>query len=98
MVILSWFVVFCVSLRWHTVFKWNACAGANIRDLVVESPTSLLQLILDYTPIPQLVDSMNCNHQHLKTLKFHCCRLCYSLYCERYKRIESIPRSNNCKH
>ena len=72
----------------------NACASANIRDLVVESCTRLLQLILDYTSIMQLVDILNCNHQHLKTLEFHCCRLCYSLHCERYKKLELIPRSN----
>ena len=76
----------------------NACASANIRDLVVESPTRLLQLILDYTSITQLVDNTNCNHQHLKTLEFHCRSLCYSLHCERYKRLEIISRTNKCKH
>ena len=45
----------------------NVCASADIRDLVVESPIGLLQLILDYTSITQLVDNTNCNHQHLKT-------------------------------
>ena len=45
----------------------NASASANIRDLVVESPDRLLQLILDYTTITQLVDNFKFNHQHLKT-------------------------------
>ena len=76
----------------------NACASANIRDLVVESPTRLLQLILDYTSITQLVDNTNCNHQHLKTLDFLCRSLCYSLHCKSYKRLEIISRTNKCKH
>ena len=67
----------------------NACASANIRDLVVESSGRLLQLILDYTNITQLVDNFKWNHQYLwKTLEFHCRRLCYSLHCERYKRLQ----------
>ena len=76
----------------------NACASANIRDLVVESPTRLLQLILDYTSITQLVDNTNCNHHHLKTLEFICRRLCFSLHSERYKKLEVIRRSKKCKH
>ena len=55
----------------------NAFVSANIRDLVVESPDRLLQFILDYTTITQLVDNFKFNHQHLKTLEFHCRRLCY---------------------
>ena len=74
----------------------NACVSANIRDLVVESPGR--QLILDYTNITQLVDNFKCNHQYLKTLEFHCRRLCYSLHCERYKRLQLISKSNKCKN
>ena len=72
----------------------NACASANIRDLVIESSARLLQLILDYTNITQLVDNFKCNHHYLKTLEFHYRRLCYSLHCEIYKRLQLISKSN----
>ena len=72
----------------------NACASAYITNLIAESPTTLLKLILDYTPITQLADNMNCNHQHLKTLEFHCHRLCHSFHYETYKKLKLISRSN----
>ncbi|MCG8045488.1 MAG: reverse transcriptase family protein, partial [Candidatus Thiodiazotropha endolucinida] len=70
----------------------EACASANLID-VVNNPCLKLQLILDHTAITQNNGSPTIGaHQHLKTVESYCRRLCYALHCERYKRLQLIPR------
>lgn len=49
---------------------------------------NLLQLVVDCS---MLIDQSTDKHE-LMNIEFHCRRLCFSLNCERYKRLAVIPR------
>ena len=53
-------------------------------------PRDLLQIVLDCSAL--YLTTPKRNHHIIETIEFHSRRLCYTLHCERYKRLALVPQ------
>ena len=54
------------------------------------NPESFLQLILDCSDLTYFTNTPN--NKQLRSIEFHCRRLCHSLHIERYKLLALVPK------